>query len=131
MNHIELTGRLTRDPEINVEHTPRTNFTVAVDRFTKTDADKADFFRCVAFGSSAQTIHDCFYKGRGITVSGRMENNPYDDRNGNKHDSWSVIVERWEFPLSDPKNSEHGKNGASTNGPNPDSFEDVNEDVPF
>lgn len=131
MNHIELTGRLTRDPELNVEHTPRTIFTVAVDRFTKTDADKADFFRCVAFGSSAQTIHDCFYKGRGITVSGRMENNPYDDKNGNKRDSWSVIVERWEFPLSDPKNGEHGKNGASTNEPNPDSFEDVNEDVPF
>ncbi len=128
MNHIELTGRLTRDPEINVEHTPRTNFTVAVDRFTKTDADKTDFFRCVAFGSSAQTIHDCFYKGRGITVSGRMENNPYDDKNGNKRDSWSVIVERWEFPLSDPKNSEHR---TSTNEPNPDSFEDVNEDVPF
>ncbi len=128
MNHIELTGRLTRDPELNVEHTPRVNFTIAVDRFTKQDADKTDFFRCVAFGSSAQAINECFYKGRGITVSGRMENNPYNDKNGNKRDSWSVVVEHWEFPLSDPKNSEHK---TSTKEPNPESFEDVNEDVPF
>lgn len=131
MNHIDITGRLTRDPEINVEHTPYARFTVASDRRRTADDAKTDYFRCVVFGPSAQTVHDCFYKGRGITIFGRMEDNPYDDKNGNKRDSWSVIVERWEFPLSDPKNGEHGKNGASTNEPVPDSFEDVNEDVPF
>ena len=137
MNQIYLTGRLTRDPELNVEHTPRVNFTIAVDRYSKRDADKTDFFRCVAWGNSAQTIKDCFYKGKGIIIVGRMENNPYEDKNGNTRDSWGVTVEKWEFPQADPRTStgEHARGNssstASTDDDAHDTFEDIDEDVPF
>lgn len=130
MNHVDLIGRLTKDPELNVEHTPRVNFSIAVDRYTKNGDDKADFIRCVAFGSSANTINDCFYKGRSITISGRLENNPFTDKDGKKRDSYSVIVERWEFPQNDPQNK-RGKNEHAKQEPAPDSFEDIQEDVPF
>ena len=68
MNHIELTGRLTRDPEVHIGEKTRANFTIAVDRRSKYDGDKTDYFRCVVFGESAKTIGDCFYKGKPIVL---------------------------------------------------------------
>ena len=129
MNFNLLIGRLTRDPELNNEgERPYVRFTIAVDRYTKNDDESADFIPCVAFGKSAGTINDCFYKGRSISIQGHLKSSTYTDKDGKNRSSLSVIVDRWEFPQNDPRTTEHR---TSTDEPKPDSFEDVNEDVPF
>lgn len=142
MNTIILTGRLTRDPEFFTEGKPRVNFTVAVDRRSTRDGDKADFFRCVAWdGDKAKTasaINDYFSKGKPITIFGRMENEPYPDKEGRLRDSWTVKVERWEFALSDPTQRTNTAPKPYTEmapGPQPntygDSFKAAEDDIPF
>lgn len=130
MNDIKLMGRLARDPEFFTEGTPRVNFTIAVDRRTTRDGDKADFFRCVAWDGekvkTATQIKDYFVKGKPIIVYGRMENDPYTDKEGRLRDSWAVKVERWEFVLSDPTQKQKANTVTET-----DSFKAAEDDIPF
>ena len=136
MNLITLKGRLVRDPEFFTEGTPRVNFTIAVDRRTTRDGDKADFFRCVAWDGdkvkTASAIRDYFVKGKPITITGRMENDPYTDKEGRLRDSWAVKVERWEFELSDPTQKQKAGNGSGTGAVvETDSFKAAEDDIPF
>ena len=137
MNRIELMGRLVRDPEFFNEGTPRVNFTIAVDRKSTRDGDKADFFRCVAWDrekvKTASQIKEYFVKGKPIIIFGRMENEPFTDKDGRLRDSWGVKVNAWEFVLSDPTvakaPTQHYENARPE--PLPDSFEQLDEDNPF
>lgn len=130
MNDIKLMGRLARDPEFFNEGTPRTNFTIGVDRRSAKEGDKVDWFRCVAWDGekvkTATQIKDYFVKGKPIIIYGRMENDPYTDKEGRLRDSWAVKVERWEFVLSDP--TQQKRNGAVTET---DSFKAAEDDIPF
>lgn len=136
MNQIIITGRLTRDPEFYEEGTPRVNFTVAVDRRTMRDGDKADFFRCVAWDGekvkTATQIRDYFSKGKPIMIIGRMENDPYTGKDERLRDSWAVKVERWEFALSDPTQRQNTNTKPQPkNDELPDSFKAAENDIPF
>lgn len=134
MNQLNISGRLTRDPEYTEEGTPRVNFTVAVDRRgRKADGDKTDFFRCVAWYETATNIAEYFCKGKPIIITGRMENDPYTDKDGRLRDSWSLKVERWEFTLNDK-----AAGGTSAKAPakaketdTGDTFRKAEEDIPF
>jgi len=131
MNDIKLMGRLVRDPEFFTEGTPRVNFTIAVDRRSTRDGDKADFFRCVAWDGekvkTASQIRDYFKKGKPIILYGRMENDPFTDKEGRLRDSWAVKVERWEFVLSDPTTKKASPGDVTET----DSFKAAEDDIPF
>ena len=65
MNSVQLTGRLTRDPEVNYSNggTTVARFTLAVNRrFTQENGPTADFIRCVAFGKTAEFIEKYFIR---------------------------------------------------------------------
>lgn len=134
MNHIIITGRLGRDPELKTggNGTEYSQFSVAVDR-RKTDKDqekKTDWFRCVAFGKTAVFIDKYFKKGDGIELDGRMENSPYKDKDTDKNrDSWQLMVERVEFP----KGGKGGEgSGSSGNSAPVDGFQSIDpDDLPF
>lgn len=129
-NLIDITGRLVRDPEFFNEGTPRVNFTIAVDRRGAKDGDKAEFFRCVAWDGdkvkTASMINEYFSKGKPIKVIGRMENDPYTDKDGRLRDSWSVKVDSWAFVLSDPTMRTKAGHVTET-----DSFKAAEDDIPF
>lgn len=131
MNSITIMGRLARDPEYTTTGTPRVNFTVGVDRRSTRDGDKVEWFRCVAWDGdkvkTATNIRDYFYKGKPIIIYGRMENDPYMDKDGRLRDSWAIKVERWEFTLNDAKQGT-GPAPAQDNG---DSFRAAEDDIPF
>ena len=101
LNHIEIMGRLTRDPELR-----RTgggiavaSFTVAVDRDYKTDGGekKTDFFNCVAWRQTGEFVSKYFKKGSMIVAAGRMETREWNDREGAKRISWEMNVENAYF----------------------------------
>lgn len=101
MNKFIIMGRLTADPEIKNTQSGKqvTRFNIAVNRrFRRDDDPDADFFRCVAFGKTADTIQKCAVcKGTKLLIDGEMRNNNYTDAEGVKHYDMQVVVNHFEF----------------------------------
>lgn len=97
MNHIDLMGRLTRDPELR--HTqsglPVASFTLAVDRgySSRDGAEKqTDFIDIVAWRGTAEFVTKYFAKGQMCAVSGRLQIRNWEDKDGNKRRSAEVVA---------------------------------------
>ena len=102
LNHIEVMGRLVRDPELRYtqSNVPVTSFTIAVDRdFGKSESGEkqTDFIDCVAWRSTAEFISKYFTKGRMAVISGRLQLRDWVDKNENKRRSAEVVVENIYF----------------------------------
>lgn len=133
-NTITIHGRLVRDitTETSSSGVVFARFTVAVDRRGKNDADKTDYFDCLAFGESAKTLERCFYKGKPIRVSGRMECDPYTAKDGQKRYPWTLKVDAWGFDMGEPNKDGRTQNNApKSDVQNYDSWEQLEADLPF
>ena len=143
LNHIDIMGRLTRDPEMR-----RTNsgiavasFTIAVDRdFTdKNSGEKeTDFIDCTAWRNTAEFVSKHFTKGRMIVVSGRLQIRNWTDKEGNKRRSAEVVADNVYF--GDSKNSNSGNNfdssvanfgNTAATGQNFEMLDDSDSELPF
>ena len=104
MNKIILMGRLTRDPEIRNGSVTVGKFSLAVDRkFKKEGEATTDYFNCVAFGKQADFVQKYLTKGIKVVVTGRVQNDNYTNKNGEKVYSFNVITEEIEFAESKGK----------------------------
>ena len=144
MNKIILMGRLTRDPETRYSQgenqTAIARFSLAVDRRFKRQGDaEADFFNCTAFGRQAEFVEKYLKQGTKILLTGRVQNDNYTKRNGEKVYSVQIIAEEIEFAES--RNAQ-GNAGASFQNamPNPVQAADdgflnipngIEEELPF
>ena len=100
MNKIFLMGRLATDPEVRTSKNGKAvgNFSLAVDRrFAKEGEQDTDFFRCVCFGKTADTVENYLHKGMKIMVEGEMHIDQYTDKDGAKKSAPQVILDRFEF----------------------------------
>ena len=101
MNHITLTGRLTRDPELR--YTPNgvavTNFDLAVDRSVLNQAGEreTDFIRIIAWQKQAELCANYLKKGRLVAVEGRLQIRSYETQDGQKRRVAEVVANRVEF----------------------------------
>ena len=95
MNRVCLIGRLTRKPELRESESgvKQTSFTLAVNRVK----EGADFISCVAWNKTAEVIERYLDKGRELGVEGRLQVNYYEDKEGNKKQSSSVLVDNITF----------------------------------
>lgn len=105
MNKLILMGRLTRDPEIRYSQGEGSlaiaRFSIAVDRrFKRAGEPEADFFNCTSFGKQAEFVERYLKKGTKVLMSGRVQNDNYTNREGQKVYSVQVIVEEIEFAES-------------------------------
>jgi len=106
MNKIILMGRLTRDPEVSYSNADNSialaRFNLAVDRRFKRagDSAEADFFNCIAFGKQAEFAEKYLRKGTKILLTGRIQNNNYTNKEGQKVYSMQIIAEEMEFAES-------------------------------
>ena len=139
-------GRLTRDPEMRTankggEQLDIARFSIAVDkRFNKKSQDgnesTADFFNCTSFGKQAEFVNKYLKQGTKVVVVGRIENDNYTNKNGEKVYSVRVIAEEIEFAES--KNAQQNNQAGQPMNPStassdgfmniPDGIED---DLPF
>ena len=96
MNHIDIIGRLTADPELKSTPSgvPVCSFTVAVDRPRVKDV--ADFFRCTAWRQTGEFVSRYFTKGRKIGLGGSMQSHQY-EKDGQKVTAWELVVEAVDF----------------------------------
>ena len=98
---VNLAGRLTRDPELrySAKGTPVATFAVVTSERRK-DAQtgewsdvNASFWDCVAFGQMAENVAESLTKGTAVLVQGRMYQEEYTDREGQKRRSWKVTAD--------------------------------------
>lgn len=134
MNVVVLIGRLTSDVSLNESgKTPVASFRLAVDKNTQ---DKgADFIQCKAFGKTAINVHEYKHKGDEVAVNGRISTGSYTNKEGKTVYTTDVICNNVEFT--------HGSKGNTSDKYTdsrvkslvdediPDSFEQLDEDVPF
>jgi single-strand DNA-binding protein len=113
MNIITLIGRLTADPELRFIPNSGTaigKFNLAVNReFKKEGQPTADFFIVKSFGKTAENMANFLQKGRLVAVTGRLQNNNYEDKNGVKHYGNEVMAQRIEFLEWGDSNNNQGQ----------------------
>lgn len=138
MNEVIMMGRLTRDPEIRCSgDIVVARFSLAVDRrFKKEGQATTDFFNCSAFGKLAKFAEDYLHKGSKMLIRGRLQNDNYTDKNGNKVYGNQIVIESMEFAES--KNASGNAQAQPKSAePKPDSDgfmnipEGIDEELPF
>ena len=153
MNSVVLIGRLTRDPELRYTSGSQmavTNFSIAVDRPVRSGEEKkTDFPRITVFGKQAENCEKYLAKGRLVGIQGRIQTGSYQDKDGRTVYTTDVVADRVEFlEWGDRKDSgasapsqsfdipQQSQGSASSSSGEleaemPDSFQTINEDVPF
>ena len=98
MNSVNLTGRLTADPELRqtAAGVPVTSFCLAVDRMGGKDKG-AIFLDCVAFRGTAEFISKYFRKGSMAVAAGRLQLRDWTDKDGNKRRQAEILCENVYF----------------------------------
>ena len=145
MNKAILMGRLTRDPEVRYSQTDSNmaiaKFSLAVDRRFKKQGDEvtADFFNCTAFGKQGEFVEKYLKKGTKIVVTGRIQNDNYTNKEGQKVYSVQIMVEEIEFAESKASSqSNTGSDGGAQSqigAPDADGFmnipDGIGSELPF
>ena len=97
MNTIQLTGGLTRDPELKT--TPNAN-SVCKMRLAVTRPrarDKTDYFDVVAWDTLGEICAAHLEKGRQVAVSGRVEYREWEPAEGVRRHDYSVVADQVDF----------------------------------
>ena len=97
-NKVIMVGRTTRVPEVKMTAglTKVAIFTLAVDNGYG-ETQKTDFFNCVAFGKTAETIATYVKKGDLILVEGRLEIDKWVDKSGINREKPKIYVSSFRF----------------------------------
>ncbi len=108
MNRIELTGGLTRDPELKTTPNGKSVCDIRLAVTRPRNRDKTDYFDVVAWEGLAETCATHLAKGRQIGVSGRVEYREWEAEDGTKRHAYSVVADEVDFldrpPTSDNDN---------------------------
>lgn len=128
MNRLTIIGRLTRDPEIRMTQDGQTTiarFGIAVDRRGK--EQKADFFNVTAFNKTAQFAEKYLKKGTKIAIGGRIQQDEYTNKDGQKVSNVIIIADELEFCEKKQEVQEEPKKDGFM--PIPDNLD--SEELPF
>lgn len=137
MNHITITGRTTADLELKQLQSGAsvTEFSVAVKRsFKNANGEyESDFFNCVAFSKSAETISRYVKKGDMIGIEGRLQTRSYTNKEGRKINVTEIIVESFEFLQSKKQEEPKAPSFAEVDPFKEAQFEEIpnDDDLPF
>ena len=106
MNQSIMMGRLVRDPQINYVENSKgdemavANFRLAVNRKF---SNETDYFPCSAFGRLAEFAEKYLFQGIKVVVNGRMENNNYTNKDGDK--VYGVCLKLDDIEFAESKNA--------------------------
>ena len=148
MNKVILMGNLTRDPEIRYSQGENSlaiaRFSIAVNRRCSRQGDTdTDFFNCTAFGKQAEFVEKYFKQGSRMLLTGRVQNDNYTNKNGERVYSVQIMADEIEFAERKSTADANASRGASNFGggaPEPamaadDDFmnipDGIDEDLPF
>ena len=97
MNTIQLTGGLTRDPELRTTPSGKTvcDMRLAVTR--PRSRDRTDYFDLIAWEGLGETCATHLEKGRQVAVAGRVEYREWEAEDGTKRHAYSVVADQIDF----------------------------------
>lgn len=129
MNKVIEIGRVTKDLELKQTTSGISviEFSIAVKRaFKNANGEyESDFFNCVAYNKSAETISRYVKKGDQIGIEGRLQTRNYTNSEGRKIYVTEIIVESFEF-LQSKKQEEQ-----PTEQPKFEELDPFSNDLPF
>ena len=94
MNKVELTGRLTRDPEMRSLASGKnvTTFTVATNEFIGHGKEKAEYHPVVTWARLAEIAGTYLGKGQQVAIEGRLQTRTWDDDQGKRHWKTEIVA---------------------------------------
>ncbi|MFT8477704.1 MAG: single-stranded DNA-binding protein [Liquorilactobacillus sp.] len=134
MNSVNLTGRLTSDPELRYSASGTTfaNSTIAVQRNFKNQQGEyeSDFIRLTASGKRAETFANYFRKGSLLGISGEIRTGSY-EKNGQKVYTTDVNINQLTF-LESKSSSQNAQSNQQSNQYSKGKEIDIqDDDLPF
>ncbi len=101
VNSVIIVGRLVEKPILKyaASGTAVSNLRVANNTYSKSSENKTkvNFFTVVVFGKQAENCEKYLDKGRQIVVNGRLDQNSWEDNNGNKRSIVRIIANSVQF----------------------------------
>ena len=96
-NMIVITGNLTRDAELKytANQKPVLTFAVAVNRLGQDNTQATDYFNCVFWGKTGETLAKWLTKGRSVLVRGSMRSRSYEAKDGHKVTAWELVADSY------------------------------------
>lgn len=134
MNSINITGRLTADPELKKTQSGVSvcSYTLAVKRPKVKDV--TDFINCVSWRQGAEYLTMYGRKGNMVAVAGVMTSRKWQDNNGNNRVTFEVIADTVELVGGNQeghKQQQTATNGHTTQGGFMEVDDMDGEDLPF
>lgn len=88
MNSVNITGRLGRDIEIRSAGQSKVGeFSIAVK-----DRDNTYWIDCIAWNKQAEFIRDYSGKGLRVEITGKLQQDTWEDQQGSKRSKLKVVV---------------------------------------
>lgn len=110
MNRVEITGNLTRDPELKLTTKGNTilSFSVAVNERQRNASgeweDYPNYVDCVMFGNRAEAVSRYLAKGGKVVVEGKLHQSRW-EKDGQRRSKLEVYVDNVEW-MSPKKQAE-------------------------
>jgi single-strand DNA-binding protein len=131
---MQISGRLTRDPEIKDGKYQMAKFSLAVRQNRKNEQGDygVDYVNCTVFGKRAATIQQYFHKANQVTVAGEWSLNTWTGRDGHEHTQLQLAVNDFDLPeFRSEATSPKQPNGADPFANNGDAIDISDDDLPF
>ena len=100
INRVILTGRLTRDVEVNDSGVGKIR--LAVDGYAKEGERPTYFFDVTLFGKTAEVCARYIGKGSQIAVDGKLRYREWEAKDGGKRNAVEIVADNVQF-LDPPK----------------------------
>ena len=98
MNKVIFIGRLTKDPVVrDGGNTKIANFSLAIDRFSKSEEKQTDYPRIIVFGKQAENAEKYLKKGQLVSVEGSVRTGQFTNKDGEKVYTIDFIADKVEY----------------------------------
>lgn len=104
INRVNITGNLTRDPELRATAggTQILSFGVAVNDRRKNPQtgaweDVPNFVDCIVFGQRAEAVSRFISKGSKVAIEGKLRYSAWETKEGQRRSKLEVIVDEIDF----------------------------------
>ena len=112
INRVNITGNLTRDPELRMTQQGMAilTFGVAVNDRRKNNQtgeweDYANFVDCTMFGNRAQSVSNYLSKGSKVAIEGKLRWSQWETNEGQKRSKLEGVVDEIEFMSQRPQSA--------------------------
>lgn len=103
MNTVIISGRLTKNPEVNTYTAEDKEIIVAKFSIAHNhNNDKVTFIDIVAFNKQAELVGEYLFKGTKILLNAELTLNAWEDDNGQKRSRHELVLNSFEFMESKP-----------------------------